>query len=189
MAFKDNTLFYTTSILEYGISAKGVRWKSSYNQYKRFEILTSFITNNISKSTIVDAGCGFGEYFNYLKKIEKKPKIYLGIDCEKVMISIASKRFPNVNFRLKNVLLDKLYVSDYYICSGAMNILNKEEVFLFIKKCFAASKKAFIFNFLKNDPLTTININEIILYCKELTNKIIIKENYLENDITIYLEK
>ena len=67
--------------------------------------------------------------------------------------------------------------------------VNKEEVFLFIKKCFAASKKAFIFNFLKNDPLTTININEIILYCKELTNKIIIKENYLENDITIYLEK
>ena len=54
MAFKDNTLFYTTSILEHGISAKGVRWKSSYNQYKRFEILTSFITNNISKSTIVD---------------------------------------------------------------------------------------------------------------------------------------
>ena len=189
MSFKNNTLFYKTSILKHGISAKGVRWKSTFSQYKRFEIITSFINNNISQSTIVDAGCGFGEYFNYLRKIGKEPKIYLGIDCEKVMINIASKRFPNINFKLQNVLHDKLYISDYYVCSGAMNIFNKEEIFLFIKKCLTVSKKAFIFNFLKNDPLTTISIDEIIKYCKELTNKIIIKENYLKNDITIYLEK
>lgn len=54
---------------------------------------------------------------------------------------------------------------------------------------FFCFKKSIYFQFLKNDPLTTISIDEIIKYCKELTNKIIIKENYLKNDITIYLEK
>ena len=29
-------------------------------QYKRFEVLTSFINEEIKHSTIVDAGCGFG---------------------------------------------------------------------------------------------------------------------------------
>lgn len=189
MAYKDNRLFYTNAILEHGISAQGLRWRSTFTQHKRFEILTSFIEDTISNSSLVDAGCGFGDYINYLEKINKKPNSYLGIDCENVMINIASKRFPNINFKLQNVLVDKLYESDYYICSGAMNILDKEEVFIFIKKCFTVSKKAFIFNFLKNDPLTTISIDEIISYCKKLTNKIIIKDNYLENDITIYLEK
>ena len=52
------------------------------------------------------------------------------------MISIASKLFPNINFKIKNVLLDKLYVSDYYICSGAMNILNKESILIQKKHLF-----------------------------------------------------
>ena len=47
MAQKDNTEFYKKSIEKYGISAQGVQWNSDYSQYKRFEILTSFIKNNI----------------------------------------------------------------------------------------------------------------------------------------------
>ena len=66
MAYKDNHKFYKSTILKYGISAKGVHWNSEYTQYKRFEILTSFIKNEIKESTIVDAGCGFAEYYNYL---------------------------------------------------------------------------------------------------------------------------
>lgn len=189
MPYKDNRLFYTNAIIEHGISAQGLRWKSTFTQYKRFEILTSFIEDNISNSSLVDAGCGFGDYISYLEKIDKTPLSYLGIDCEELMISIASKRFPNKKFKIQNILNDNLIESDYYICSGAMNILENEEVNKFIRNCFGASKKAFIFNFLKNDPLTAISIDKIISYCKELTGKIIIKDNYLENDITIYLEK
>ena len=189
MAKKDNHLFYKLSIEKYGISAKGVQWNSEYSQYKRFEILTSFIQNEIKKSTIVDAGCGFGEYYNYLFDNNLKPKLYLGIDCEKEMIHFAAKRFLNVNFYVKNVLKDELFISDYYIRSGAMNILEKEDVFLFIKNCFNASNIGFIFNFLKNDSLTDVNHLDVIDYCKNLSKKIEIRENYLDNDITIYIKK
>ena len=115
MAKKDNHLFYKLSIEKYGISAKGVQWNSEYSQYKRFEILTSFIQNEIKKSTIVDAGCGFGEYYNYLFDNNLKPKLYLGIDCEKEMIHFAAKRFLNVNFYVKDVLKDEICISDCYI--------------------------------------------------------------------------
>jgi SAM-dependent methyltransferase len=189
MAQKDNHTFYKYSIKKYGISAKGVHWNSRYTQYKRFEVLTSFIKDEIKNATIIDAGCGFGEYYNYLFDNNLKPKSYIGIDCEESMITLASKRFIDTEFYVKNILKDKLPLADYYICSGAMNILEKEEVFIFIEKCFESSKVAFIFNFLINDPLTKVNIKDIFLYCKNLSQNIQIKENYLDNDISILIKK
>ncbi len=189
MAQKDNHKFYKSAIKKYGISAKGVHWNSEFTQYKRFEILTSFIKNEIKDSVIVDAGCGFGEYYNYLFDNELKPKSYIGIDCEEKMIELASKRFLDAKFYVKNILKDELFIADYYVCSGAMNILEKEEIFIFIEKCFEASNIGFIFNFLKNDPLTNVNFIDILNYTKTLSNNLKIQEEYLENDISIFIKK
>lgn len=186
---KKNNEFYTPTIKKYGISAKGVHWNSKYSQYKRFEILTNFIGNEIRKSNIIDAGCGFAEYYNYLFDNDLKPKSYIGIDCEEKMITLASKRFLNTSFYIKNIIEDELLFADYYICSGAMNILKKDEIFIFIKKCFEASEVGFVFNFLKNDSLTNVNFLDILNYSKSLSKKIEIKENYLENDISIFIKK
>lgn len=189
MAQKENSRFYKKSIQKYGISAEGVRWNSEFTQYIRFEILTSFIQDRITESTIIDAGCGFGEYYNYLFDKNLKPKSYLGIDCEKEMINLASKRFINVDFQVQNILNDDLLSCDYYICSGAMNILEKEEIFIFIKKCFEASNISFIFNFLKNDELTDVEPSDVINYCLTLSKKMEYKDNYLSNDFSICLKK
>ena len=185
----NNYKFYNPAIKKYGISAKGVRWSSKYSQYKRFEVLTNFIENEIRESNIVDAGCGFAEYYNYLFDNNLKPKSYIGIDCEEEMITLASKRFLNTSFYIKDIIKDELVFADYYICSGAMNILKKDEIFIFIKKCFEASNMGFIFNFLKNDPLTNVNFLDILHYSKSLSKRVEIKEDYLENDISIFIKK
>ena len=189
MAQKDNSSFYKKCIKKYGISARGVHWNSKYTQYKRFEILTNFIKDEIKQSSIIDAGCGFGEYYNYLFDNNLKPKSYVGIDCEEQMIQLASKRFLDTEFYVKNILVDKLEFADYYICSGALSILTKDEIFQFITNCFNASNKAFIFNFIKNDPLTNVKVDEVLWHCKSLSNNMKIEENYLKNDISIILKK
>lgn len=189
LGYKQNKAFYKKVINKYGISSRGVHWNSQESQYKRFEVLTKFIKKEISTSTIIDAGCGFGEYYNYLFDNNLKPKEYIGIDCEEEMISLASKRFLNVEFYINNILEDKLLKADYYICSGAMNILNKEEVFLFIERCYIHSDKGFLFNFLKQDSFNNISINSVLTFCKTLCKNINIKDNYLENDISIFLKK
>jgi SAM-dependent methyltransferase len=189
MAKKNNTEFYEESIKRYGISAQGVNWNSDYTQYKRFEILTSFIEHDIKESSIIDAGCGFAEYYNYLFDNNLKPKSYLGIDCEDQMINLASKRFLNTEFKKQDILGEELDFADYYICSGAMNILEEDEVFIFINKCFNNSKKAFVFNFLKNDSLTKVSKTQVVNHCLKLSSKIKIKEDYLSNDFSIYLKK
>ena len=122
-----NKLFYQKSIQEYGVSAQGVHWNSKYTQYKRFEIITKLIKKEIKHSTLVDVGCGFAEYFNYLQNNNRIPKEYIGIDCEIKMIEISKKRFPNQLFFKQNVLYDELKTADYYISSGALNILTLDQ--------------------------------------------------------------
>ena len=185
----DNKKFYNNSIKEFGVSAQGVHWNSKYTQYKRFEVLTKLIKKDIKSSTVVDVGCGFGEYYNYLLNNHRVPTKYIGIDCEQEMITISKKRFPHQGFYTQNILYDKLIEADYYICSGALNILTLDEINIFIKKCFENSNKGFLFNFLKNLTFNKVKKYEILDICKAITDNIIIKENYLENDFTIFMVK
>jgi SAM-dependent methyltransferase len=189
IGYKQNKEFYKKVINKYGISPRGVHWNSQESQYKRFEVLTKFIKEDISNCSILDAGCGFGEYYNYLYDNNLKPKEYIGIDCEEEMISLALKRFLNIEFYVNNILEDELLEADYYICSGAMNILTEEEVFLFIERSYNSAKKGFIFNFLKQDSFNNVSINSVLSFCKTLSKQINIKDNYLENDISIFLKK
>jgi len=189
LAQKHNKEFYQKSINKYGISSLGVHWNSKHSQYKRFEILTKFIKKDIKSSTVVDVGCGFGEYYKYLELNNMLPKKYYGFDCEKDMIDICQKRFPTHNFKQQNILTDNLIDADYYICSGALNLLNLEEIYTFITKCYKASNKAFLFNFLKFRTFNNVKTEEIILFCDYLSKQIKTKTGYLDNDFTIVMVK
>lgn len=189
LGYQNNESFYAKSIRKYGVSHKGVHWSSKYNQYIRFEVLTEFIQQNIHEFTIIDAGCGFAEYYFYLQKNRSLPKKYIGMDCENSMVFRSQMRFPSLDFHVKNILDDKLYFADYYVCSGALNILNKKEFYQFIKKCYHYSNKGFVFNFLIKDSFNKIDKKEVIQFCKKLSKHVDVKELYLYNDITIFMRK
>lgn len=189
MAYKDNFKFYKKSIQDYGVSAQGVHWNSRYSQYRRFEIITKEISFDFKTSSFADVGCGFADYYTYILEKEFNDINYLGIDCEKEMIRISKDRFPNKTFLHSNALEDALPFVDYYICSGALNILNKNEVFKFIKNCFIHCNKAFIFNFLEKDSFNKVKKKEIITYINTLTKKSKIINKYLENDCTVIMYK
>jgi ubiquinone/menaquinone biosynthesis C-methylase UbiE len=189
LAQKHNKSFYLKAIKKYGISPLGVHWNSKHSQYKRFEIITKFIKKDIKSSTIIDVGCGMGEYYKYLELNHLLPKKYYGVDCEKDMIDICKKRFPLQNFKVQNIIDSKLENADYYICSGALNILNLEEIYTFITKCYEASNKAFVFNFLKFRTFNNIKTQEIVLFCDYLSRQLEAKTDYLDSDITIMMKK
>ena len=184
----DNHKFYKKAIDKYGISARGVHWQSQFTQYLRFEIINSFIKDEIENCSIVDAGCGFAEYLNYLKKSGLKAKSYIGIDLEQRMVNLSKERFPHEEFLQRDVLKDSLPKADYYVCSGSMNILRKKQMFRFIENCLNASNKGFIFNFLRGHTLNNVNHEKVIDFCYSLNKDIEIKDYYLDNDITIFLK-
>ena len=189
MAIFNNTEFYQDAILEYGISPQGVHWRSRYTQEKRFEILLDFIKEQIEDSSILDVGCGFGDLIKHFTSKNLYPKSYLGIDKEDYFIEIASTIYPNTKFQQIDIFKDNLPKSDFYICSGALNIYEFDEMQLFIKNCFENSNKGFIFNFLVGSTFNGVTKGEILDYCKNFDCEILTKSKYLKNDFSIFLKK
>ncbi len=192
MSTLKNHKFYTATLEKHGDSAQGVAWISKKTQNIRFEILTSFIVDEIQTSSIADVGCGLAHYYKYLKKASLKPKKYIGIDVEKAMLE--KIKFKNeITLLNLDATKDTLPICDYYICSGALNILERFETFLFISNCFKASKKGFIFNFLddnvKSDTYNYLSMKMLKPLLNKLNADVIVKSSYLDNDKTIFLIK
>ena len=189
MSYKDNHKFYLRSFKAHGFKPKGVRWSTKKSQFLRFEVLINYIKENALTSSVVDAGCGFGDLYLYLLENDISFNNYLGIDCEDFMIESAAKRFEGASFKKKNILVGDLNKADYYVCSGAMNILNEEEIIAFITNCFEASKKGFVFNFYKNLSFNDLDEGDLLRFCATLTDKLQITRDYIDDDFTIFMVK
>ncbi len=182
----NNYTFYTTALQAHGETPLGLNWHSQEHQQLRFRILLALLPKNLSAFSLGDAGCGFGDFYSYL---QEKPKKYLGIDSLEAMQKIAIQK-TNSQILLADITQSTLPTMDYYICSGALNILTPFETYLFIANCYKSSKKGFVFNALYGEKesqtynyLTKKQIQDIAttLHVK----KIAYKEGYLESDITV----
>lgn len=152
----NHELFYSASIKKYGISAEGVQWNSRYSQQIRFEQIVSLFDIERGDS-IVDAGCGFGDFYYFLEAKGLNGYEYIGLDALNEMVQIAHRR-TGCQIEKKDILTDPLPLADFYVCSGALNTLTPDESFHFIEKCFGASRKKLIFNFLEGED-TSLKYN------------------------------
>ena len=185
----DNDKFYTSALKQYGKSARGVNWSSQESQEIRFKTILELLPQDLSKYNIGDAGCGFGDFYSYMIIHNKKPKNYLGIDSLAQMCTIAKAQTKSDILHL-NICQDKLPTQDYYICSGALNILTHFESYLFIQNCYKSSKNGFIFNVLYGDKESQsynyLNNYHVEKFAKDLgVVNVVLRDDYLLHDITI----
>ena len=181
--------FYVSAINKHGTSAQGVNWSSRKNQIVRFKIILDMLAKDLNNFSLVDAGCGFGDFYTYLEKKKILPKNYIGLDSLQDMYSIASER-TGCDIRIADITKDEIPDADYYICSGAMNVLDSFETHLFIRNCYQHSNIAFIFNILngedKSQTYNYFTITKLKQIAKDLNVKeVVFKDGYLEDDITV----
>lgn len=188
----NNTRFYDSAIKKYGLSPKSLHWNSYYSQHIRFYAISSLLPQNLTDYSVTDAGCGFGDFYIFLKNEKSIPKEYIGLDILPSMVKIASKHC-NQKIIVCNILNDDLPKSDFYICSGAMNILTPDETLEFIIKCYEASIKGFVFNLLEGVDdggiYNTFDIKDILKALNKICENITIKNDYLDGDFTIRMLK
>lgn len=185
----ENEKFYKSSLEKHGLTCKALHWNSTQSQELRFKVLLSLLKHDISTCKIVDVGCGFGDFYHYMKQ---KPLKYMGIDVMDAMVSEAKTRTGCEILKL-DACVDELPEADYYLCSGAMNILQKFETYQFIQNCYAASRKGFIFNILEGDDESLVynyfRVKEIKEQARELGAKLEIKRGYMQKDISVGMYK
>jgi SAM-dependent methyltransferase len=185
----DSELFYTNAIKKHGLSPEGVCWLSYHHQQIRFETICELLPKDLANFTLTDAGCGFGDFYTYLKRRSNLPKRYIGIDSMPTMCEIAKQKTGETIIQT-DITNHEIFVSDYVICSGAMSVLTPFETVSFINNCYKAAKRAFIFNILHGeDNSQTYNYltkEKITVLARELKVKdLYFKEGYLKDDITV----
>jgi len=192
MARMNNTQFYNASIKKYKKTAMGVHWASAERQLIRFEVFHALLKDELRFSTIVDAGCGFGDFYLYLESKNSLPLEYIGLDSHKKMVSIAKKATKQQVLH-GDILRDVLPEADYYFCSGALNILEPFETILSIKQMLRYAHRGVVFNILKGEKDTSsynkYMPHEMRTLLEFFQGKIEIIEDYLKGDFTVFLRK
>ena len=187
----NNDAFYDASLEDFGPTAQGVHWLDTKRQELRFKVLTHAIRRHLSTATIVDAGCGTGDFYTYLKVRQMLPKRYIGVDAHFKMVEYAKAKTEQT-ILCANIISDTLPLADYYLCSGALNTLTRFETVQAVFNMARHAKKGVVFNILKGEDRSDIYNKfipqELMVLLDAFKGDIRLIEGYLEDDFTLFLE-
>lgn len=178
---------------KYGFHHLSLSWASTASQQKRFQVFAQQLKSQGSSLSVLDLGCGFGDFYRYL--IQAQYKIdYTGVDIMKEFIQEAQKRYPQAQWKLKDALAyldsDKKY--DYIFGSGLFAFSNRKKFEKIILKAIDSMNEAFIFNIHETNHADFFSPSfEDIKKIIEKENNMRIKkiDNYLSDDYTVILMK
>ena len=190
--------FFNKLVEKYGYSPKSLDYSGEKSQKIKFNIVTEVgIEDNCS---VLDVGCGFGDYFNYLKQRGIKNVKYCGIDISNKIVDLAKEKNSLVNVIQGNVLDlsdDEKY--DYVISLGFNAVKtgsNWETLTQVLDKMWKLSKKGIAYNavstFSEDSPrkIYFVSPAKVIDYImNNLTYKVVFRHDYMPHDFTIFAYK
>lgn len=167
---------------------------SGDTQKVRFKMLSQI--DDLNNKSILDVGCGNAKLYDYLIQLYPTMR-YVGLDLMDDFLKSAMTRLANkkdVNFYQGNFMSDQLPLLDYYLVSGSLNYKNSNPLYIFqsIQHLFNSSRFGLGFNLLSFVPnnqqiAVAYNKNMIFEFCKLLSPKCQLLDDYLENDYTLFL--
>ena len=189
MARIEQDRFYRENIKKYELTPRGVAWDSARTQRRRFSVLAAQL-GDLRESTLVDAGCGFGDFYLFLRERGNLPRCYIGIDLVPEMVEEARKR-TGCRILQRDILSGSLPRADWYVASGSMNLLTRSETAIFIRRCYEHARKGFVFNLLegreREGEFAYWQPKEVLELLRPLGSRVEIVEGYLEGDMTVRL--
>lgn len=188
--------YYENLYRKYGACAQASDYGSRESQQIKFDVLASIMPLNEKK--ILDVGCGFATYYEYLSKRYQNFK-YTGFDLTRVCIESALKRNPSIDLRVADILRSEINERyDVVTANGIFYLLGEHAesvMFELIDKMFSLASEAVAFNSLSYwcenkepnefyaDPL------RVLKFCKSLTPWVTFRHDYHPRDFTIYMYK
>jgi SAM-dependent methyltransferase len=113
--------FYNFHLQKFGDRPEALRW-TPLGQLRRY-IMLSEIAPDLNGSTVLDYGCGTGDFYRFLKRRGIDVR-YTGLDINENFINLARQKYPECTFRVGDVSEDTLegYYDYIFIC-GVFNLL------------------------------------------------------------------
>lgn len=202
---------YSDRYQSMGICVKTLGWGSVEQQQYRFaQSLRSQLS--FKNKIILDIGCGFGDYYEFLVKEGVHAKEYIGWDINEDLLREAKLKYCDndiVRFDLVDLSAEKkkATVADIGIMLGVLN-LNLKGTFnnynyskLFIKNAFNKVRELLVVDFLSSQLTSTYPKEDFVFYhdpakvlkmALNFTDNVELKHNYLpipQKEFMLFLYK
>lgn len=180
---------------QFGEGSQGaLGWVSEAGQRIRFELLMNI--GNLDHASVLDAGCGYGDMRPML--LHRYPQArYFGVEQIPSLLKKAVERYghiPETTFFEGDFSSAELPLTDYILASGSLNYRNSDALFIvkIIEKLFYNCRVGLGFNLnARVEPeggiLVAYDPAFIKALCLQLTNKVMLKQGYYEDDFTLFL--
>jgi 2-polyprenyl-3-methyl-5-hydroxy-6-metoxy-1,4-benzoquinol methylase len=187
--------YYQNLFEHYGLSPRSVGWGTKNGKQSiRFEILCGI--GNLSNSSMLDVGCGFGDLYGFLKS--KKIKLnYHGIDINENLIEMGKKIYPNAFLEYRDFEIQKFNKKFDWVLSSGITSHGSTYSHLtnIMKEMFNICKKGFSMNFVSNNvnyksnDLFYSSPEKIISIVKKFSNRYVLRHDYMPYEFTLYVYK
>ena len=197
--------YYSDKIQMYGAVPKGVDWNGEESQTIRFKQLSQIINDEGTLTSILDYGCGYGAFYDFIHQIISKNFQYVGYDISQAMIKEAMNKHQTSSDALWLTEKRDITPCDFTVASGIFNVKQdidtatwEKYVFDSLQEINHLSKKGFAVNLLtsysedekKRDYLYYADPCKIFDFCKRNFSKTVaLCHDYPLYEFTILVRK
>ena len=189
--------FFNEKTQQNGYSIKSLDWGSKRTQQIRFHIFSEIAS--LENKSVLDVGCGFGDFFDFLTTTLGLNIEYTGVDISSKVVAQAKERNPQLNIIKLDILSQEVQKHDYVFGSGIHNIKvekNDELLQKMLEKMFALCNYGVATNMINKTYESSLaehiygyELQKVMDMTKKLTPFSVVRQDYLPNDFTLYLYK
>ena len=169
-------------------------WGSKDSQRTRYQVLLDHLP--LHEATVLEVGCGFGDFLDYAAERSVRPRRYLGVDLSARIIAGAQQRHPQAEFAVLDVLhRDPPLQPDFVIASGIMAVAvdgYAEYVLEILRRFQALGGRGFGLNFLSTCSRQPDGVSRYVepawllgLFQRHISWRCRLIHDYRPNDFTL----
>jgi SAM-dependent methyltransferase len=186
---------YSARLREHGDHIATLASGTEERRRLRFDVLTAVGIE--PGASVVDVGCGFGDYFGYLAD-RGVPVDYLGIDINPDLIAVARGKYPSARFQVADIQRDPPPHADFFVSTSAFNLpLEQQDNYAFAGELldimYVRARRGVAVDFLTSyvDYRSPHGFHyepeRLLTIAKRLTKRVTIRHDYPLFEFCVYL--
>ena len=180
---------------EHGYSPKTLGWNKKRHNLRYYILLSQW---DLNEKSVLDFGCGFGDMYAYLKNNGINANYY-GTDINENLITKGKEIYPEANLFHSDALSNGLSRDYDYIFSSGVHNFKFADNWSYIQNTFEFfnkySKLGFATNFIsdkvdfREDDIYYSNPGMVIELAYKYSNKIVLRNDYMPFEFTVFISK
>lgn len=186
---------YNARLEQYGYDIRTLASGTQARHRTRFDVLRRLGIE--SGCTVLDVGCGFGDFYHYLTA-EGVFIEYRGIDINPALIQVARDRHPGAQFDVLDFQCDALPPADFVVSSSAFNLRldesdNYDLVADFMRKAYASASRGVAVDLqssyvdFKVEDAFYYEPERVFALAKAVTKRVSLRHDYPLFEFCVYL--